>query len=235
MWKIFAGAGIGWRGPPLLGAAGAVPHDALTAASLVLEDMGAKWWLTYGALLGFVREGRFLPQDNDIDLAIIADVDPAKIAEALGIAGFVHDESWATAQGVVNQKFRYGGTFLDLFYVTRAGELYIDEYRLGGRWGGRSLARSSHPVMPTIPMDCGGLTVPVPADRERYLAHLYGPDWRVEVSYWNWRFSPPNAERHIYWLELPAMGFRWLKYRRELARATRRPVRKVSGVEKATA
>lgn len=39
----------------------------------ILTELGLKWWVNSGTLLGFVREGRILPWDNDVDLSCWAD------------------------------------------------------------------------------------------------------------------------------------------------------------------
>jgi len=213
MWRVFAGNGIRASRRPLVGAGGGLPLKALARLGEVLDGTGAEWWLTYGALLGWVRQGGFIPYDGDIDIAVVAGIDPVAVAEALALAGFAQDEEWVSDRGVVNQKFTFARLTFDLFYVTREGDRFIDEYHLAGRGGGRSLARGSHLAMPTRPMQLGDISVPVPADAERYLAHLYGPQWRVPVRDWNWRFSPPNSQINCYVWELPAMGFRWLKWR----------------------
>jgi len=35
----------------------------------ILDDAGVKYWLNFGTLLAAVRDGKFIPWDNDIDLA----------------------------------------------------------------------------------------------------------------------------------------------------------------------
>jgi hypothetical protein len=49
-------------------------HD-LEAIKAVFDKYGVRVFLVYGALLGFHRDGDFLPGDDDIDLAVIDPID----------------------------------------------------------------------------------------------------------------------------------------------------------------
>ena len=51
----------------------------------VFEKYGVEFLIVYGAVLGFHRDGDFLPGDDDIDLAVIQPVDH-KTRKALGWA-----------------------------------------------------------------------------------------------------------------------------------------------------
>lgn len=57
----------------------------------VFEKFGVRFLVTYGAVLGFHRDGDFLPDDDDIDLAVIDPIDfetRKKIGWALYDLGF---------------------------------------------------------------------------------------------------------------------------------------------------
>lgn len=49
----------------------------------VLDKHGVRFYIVYGAVLGFHRDGKFLPGDDDIDLAIIDPID-LKTRKAIG-------------------------------------------------------------------------------------------------------------------------------------------------------
>lgn len=59
-------------------------NDLETIAA-VFEKFGVKFLLVYGALLGFYRDGTFLPGDDDIDLAVVERID-LKTRKAIGWA-----------------------------------------------------------------------------------------------------------------------------------------------------
>lgn len=48
--------------------------EDLETIKSVFDKFGVKFFLVYGALLGFYRDGDFLPGDDDIDLAVTANL-----------------------------------------------------------------------------------------------------------------------------------------------------------------
>lgn len=178
----------------------------LKEVSAALSSAGIAHYLTYGALLGFVREGRLLAHDTDIDLAILGEVDPDKVRGLFVAMGFREFRLTFVDDLPGNQKFRRGWVTFDLYYLREDGP-YRRDWCILDR---RSAMTSTHLRMALTPLDCGGFSVPAPEHREAYLAHLYGDDWRVPNPGWNWRLSPPNAEMHLHWLSLPMLiGTYW--------------------------
>lgn len=63
----------------------------LETINAVFDRYGVRFFLVYGALLGFYRDGDFLPGDDDIDLAVVDPIDletRKKIGWALYDLGF---------------------------------------------------------------------------------------------------------------------------------------------------
>ena len=133
---------------------------AIATLGAALDGLGAKWWLTYGALLGWVRGGRFLP-DDDIDIAVMASGETAaeQIALAVARVGFASIQEWLGPSGTRMLKGHFGRCRFDLFFVVPQGEFLIDEYPVGSHRGGRSFARGTHLAMPIAQRDLGGLKV----------------------------------------------------------------------------
>ncbi len=182
-------------------ALGEVPEAALEALTLAieaLEEAGARPWVTYGTLLGMVREGRLLPHDDDIDLAVSSGADAAGIATAMTARGFVANSEERDAQGVTKQKFERGAILVELFFVRQAGRWWTDLSRAGDY----SVLCATHPPVEIVRRRHGGLELPVPAATEAYLAHCYGPDWRRPVTVWSWFLSPPNVELWLHWRDV---------------------------------
>jgi len=180
---------------------GEVSDEALSALALaveVLEEAGARPWVTYGTLLGLVREGRLLPYDDDIDLAVSGSADALRIKTAMTARGFVANNEERDAEGVIKQKFELGAILIDLFFVRQSGRWWTDLSRAGTY----SVLRSTHPPVEIARRQYGGLELPVPAQTEAYLVHCYGAGWRQPVTVWSWFLSPPNAELSLHWRDL---------------------------------
>ncbi len=191
----------------------AVLVDALDG----LEAAGTTHWLTYGTLLGLVRDGAMLPHDHDIDIAILAGSDPARIREAMAERGFVQVSEQHDRQGPAKQKFQRDLVLIDLFFVQPSQPFWLDH----GSLRKHSEMFGSHLPVTVETSRFGGVDVPVPRETEAYLAHLYGPRWRTPVRQWHWVLSPPNVELHLHWTDAIWLWRERGRWRRRLARDAR--------------
>ncbi len=196
-----------------------VPDEAREALRLGIEalaEAGATAWVTYGTLLGLVREGRLLPHDHDVDIAVMPVADDAPIRAAMAARGLTLLLDEADSSGTSKLKFVHGPVVLDLFFIREEGGVWVDYCTLMKL----SLLRNTHTHVAIEARVLDGLTLPVPRDAETYLAHLYGPGWRTPVTRWSWYLSPPNAEMIVHWAELPRLAekvWRWKRGRRARA------------------
>ena len=184
-------------------------REALRLGTEALAEAGATAWVTYGTLLGLIREGRLLPHDDDIDFAVMAGADAARIKAAMADRGLALLLDEVGPNGVSKLKFIHGPVVIDLFFIEDEGRLWADYCTLFRR----SLLRSTHPPVAIETRLLDGLALPVPRDAEVYLAHLYGRDWRQPVTEWSWYMSPPNAEAVAHWSEVPRLVEHLLRWR----------------------
>jgi SAM-dependent methyltransferase len=144
------------------------------------EKVGVDAHLSYGGLLGAVREGRMIAHDSDADLAYLsAHRHPADIIlESYGMERAMRSLGWKVV--------RMSGADLKLFlplpdgrrvHVDVFGAFHVGEtfYQLGGRSG--KLPREALTPASTVILE--GVELAAPADPERVLEFLYGPTWRV--------------------------------------------------------
>ena len=58
-------------------------NDTLLEIKKLLDELGIRFYLMAGTLLGIIREDRLLPWDNDIDIGLLADYKNKKLREAI--------------------------------------------------------------------------------------------------------------------------------------------------------
>lgn len=139
---------------------------------------GLDWWLSDGAALGAVRDGRIVGGDIDVG---VWEPDLDKVAAALPVPSVRHR---------CEVKATFDGQKVDVHGHLRTGELVW--YPLG----------KSESVVYEFPArlfaeferyEVYGLPVWVPCPVESYLAAHYGADWRTPRPGWSWQTSPPCA------------------------------------------
>lgn len=155
--------------------------DALRLAAKVLDEIPVRWWLSDGAVLGAVREGRLLAGDPDVDLGVWAADIPA-VRAAFGEAGWPlkrdrPGQLWPVHDGV---KVDIHGHMLDgnrVWFELARGRL---AYQFPAELFDTLAPVKLHEVQTRMPSP--------PADY--CLAH-YGPSWRRPVGRWRWDRDPP--------------------------------------------
>jgi hypothetical protein len=170
-----------------LGAAGAI--DDLCQA---LDGAGVPYFLAAGTALGFVREGRPLTSDGDIDLGVFeADWDRDALIE-LFTRHPRFDLDLHPQSSKVGLRHR-GGAPIDIF------RFYAEDGRV---WHDGVFVRWHNSPFEVVRRDVVGRNLPLPADPDRYLTENYG-DWRT-----------PNASFDAFTEDAPNLVVTWPEYQR---------------------
>lgn len=186
-----------------------VRAEVIAGSAKALDDLrhkiGIDAHISYGCLLGAVRDGRMIGHDSDADLAYLsAYTHPADIIlESYRMERELRALGW--------QLVRMSGADLKLFWpltdgrnvqIDIFGAFHVDGvfYQLGGRSG--DLPASALTPASTVTLE--GVELAAPADPEQVLAFLYGPSWRVPDPSFD-PIEPPEGVRRLDgWLR----GFR---------------------------
>lgn len=168
------------------------------------DSVGIDAHVSYGCLLGAVREGRMIGHDSDSDLAYLsAYTHPTDIVrESYRMEREMRALDWKVV--------RMSGADLKLFlplpdgrsvHVDVFGAFHVGStfYQLGGRSG--HLPREALTPVSTVMLE--GVELAAPADPEKVLEFLYGPGWRVPDPSFQPEDPEPGVRRLDGWLRGP--------------------------------
>ncbi|MTB88279.1 methyltransferase domain-containing protein [Aeromicrobium senzhongii] len=148
----------------------------------MLEGVGAGVMLGFGSVLAHVRDGDFIPHDDDLDLIVAFDsAEVPSLTEALELTSAVLLDAGCEVSGDLptHRKARWGDDHhVDVFVGLIEGDRvsWFPSAR-------RGLAVDQ--VLPAQEVDFLGVKVKMPARLEEYLQITYGPDWATPISNWN--------------------------------------------------
>ena len=174
-----------------------VAEGTARAITDLREQVGVEAHLSYGGLLGAVRDGRMIGHDTDTDLAYLSRfTHPADIVlESYRIEREMRRLGWkvvrmSSADLKLFLPLPDGSTVqIDVFGAFHVGGVF---YQMGARSG--SLPREALLPLSTVTLE--GVDLAAPADPEAVLAFLYGPGWRVpDPSFQN--VDPGTGVRRI--------------------------------------
>ncbi|HEY7052602.1 MAG TPA: methyltransferase domain-containing protein [Mycobacterium sp.] len=141
----------------------------------ILKELTPKVCLGFGSALAIVRDGDFIPHDDDLD--IIVGFDESEAADLSSALEMI--EQWLRPRG-----FRVDGNFTAHRHVARPGQKKLDVFV--GLFEGERISwyPSARRILdrdtmyPTSEATLFGMTCPLPGNPEAYLERVYGPQWR---------------------------------------------------------
>lgn len=151
----------------------------------ILDELRIFYTLADGTLLGVYRDNRLIAHDTDIDISVLHPIDADQVIERFFAHGFKIGR-FVTSYGVVQQIVFYKKeTLFDIiFYQPFNGFAYAfcekDLY----------FKHTLYHYLDPQPVQFEGAQFFIPKDPEAWLAHTYGPNWRI-----------PNGKKPKDWRE----------------------------------
>jgi SAM-dependent methyltransferase len=165
--------------------------DAVEDVLARLNGAGVDAFLAFGALLGAVRDGTFIPHDSDADVGYLSrhtsPVDVARESYALERV-MIEAGYWTWRFSAADFKVIVpdpeGGRAIDVFagFVTDGVFYLMPEVS--------STEFRSDIILPLGKVELHGRTITAPADPEALLEITYGPHWRIPDP--SFKFETPH-------------------------------------------
>ncbi len=157
-------------------------------------ECGLPAFLSFGSLLGAVREGKFIGHDVDVDLGYFSSHShPTDLMrESFRVERALRARGWAVR--------RMNGGFLGIDFDQSDGSRrnvdVFTAFRLDGRLfqvHDVSVEAAESAVLPLGSIEFEGRLMPTPAQPEVFLRAAYGPDWRTPNP--AFKFETPASVR----------------------------------------
>ncbi|WP_237064728.1 discoidin domain-containing protein [Microbulbifer guangxiensis] len=155
------------------------------------DEYGVAAFITSGTLLGMVRDGDFIPHDDDLDICYIGNASSEReiLEERAGIAKFLRGKGCGIQESNVAHYWCVspGGVKLDIFTgFIESGHCSINPLPR------EAINESS--IFPVKTERFHGHDLTLPAEPESLLEVNYGPDWRKPDPFWKFDWARAKEE-----------------------------------------
>ncbi|MCC5955681.1 MAG: LicD family protein [Natronohydrobacter sp.] len=165
--------------------AGGKGEVCLKAFKAAMASVDVPFFLMAGTVLGYIRDGKLLTGDKDVDVGVFEkDYDKPKIEAALRESGEFQIRRVDNHADRI-RAIHSNGVWIDVF------PYFTEGHRT---WHAGTVARWWHEPFDLAPYMVEDTEFMIPADTDAYLAENYGPDWRIPNALFDVYNDAPNAE-----------------------------------------
>jgi tellurite methyltransferase len=170
VWRLYGSFNSSAHKP---GTSVKVRTGLLDTITKLFSDHHIPWTLAYGSLLGYVRSGQLIANDDDID-AWIPEEHSARVIELLK----THFKPTTILDLPKTKFFNFvlsNGAQFDIYFLSKTTQGYLDTHSF---WGDGKTCKLDFQVF-----DIGDEPgrPPVPKQAESVVEYLYGPRWRTPL------------------------------------------------------
>ena len=156
-------------------------RDAMRALAEATAKAGLEVFLVSGTLLGYMRNGNFLPHDNDLDVGIFDGFSVDTLRSALYSTGCFTIMAKRSPHCIRIRHFN--GTAIDIFTHYREKDDY---------WHAASKTSWHNSPFALKKVEFLGFETYIPDPPEKYLEENYGKDWRIPKTKFDSAVECPN-------------------------------------------
>lgn len=161
--------------------------EVLADLFAVFKKHGIPGYVACGTMLGFVRDGGFMPHDDDIDVAILpGEWTPDRVLRTMLDEGFEYVLGLAYEGRLDELKLRWKGVPIDVFFYDDDGEhfnskvfYYLPEEKYPSDNANSVVVFPEMRVEKLTTIVVYGIAVSVPDPPETACADHFGPTWSV--------------------------------------------------------
>jgi len=171
-----------------------------------LQKAGEPYFLIGGTLLGLVREGHLLHHDKDIDIGILDEASLYRLYDKLAAENYFDDLGFPG--GIKNGKIMWAKKLVEpnkvVCFEIQAHYRYNDvvyyNRSMGVSWPWREgrceWDKRFFEKLGTV--EAYGRQWSTPGHVAKFLETFYGPDWKNEKQYHDWRYNTKNLKQGYY-------------------------------------
>jgi len=154
-------------------------------------------WLDFGTLLGYYRENDFISHDLDMDFGIqVSSLEEFEVIEEQLINnGFNRTKEFYFNKNLVELSYSYKGLNVDFIIYKKEDDKVSSDtiFFMTNALGNPTRYEVYHYKIPFSGLkecDFKGMKVKVPDNTQEYLRTLYGEDFEIPNTNYNWKENP---------------------------------------------
>lgn len=152
--------------------------DILRKTHELLTECGIQYFLTFGTLLGEVREGNFIKGDDDVDIVVTEEEKLYDCLPYLWEHGLFINRIWRTELYTFHTEGRRG--HIDMYIMRPIDKWPYKNWCMSIR--GHYTPKKFFNKIETGKYFIGDVSYPYPENPENLLAWWYGKSWRIPQS-----------------------------------------------------